>query len=125
MASARPVSITVSPADIHLSNVRDRQALLVQAVMANGLTFDVTEKAAIAVENAALVKQDGQTFHPVADGTTKLTERSKCVHTYTFALWHLLNCAVHTDTRFSAQPNGIVALTLKQKKRRVLLVPTI
>jgi hypothetical protein len=69
----KPVSITVSPADIALSNVRDRQSLMVQAVMANGLTFDVTEQAQLAIENGAFVKADGQTFHPVADGTTKVT----------------------------------------------------
>lgn len=71
--AVKPVSITVSPADIALSNVRDRQSLMVQAVMANGLTFDVTEQAQLAIENGAFVKADGQTFHPVADGTTKVT----------------------------------------------------
>lgn len=69
----KPVSITVSPADIALSNVRDVQSLMVQAVMANGLTFDVTEKAQMTIENGAFVKAEGQTFHPVADGTTKVT----------------------------------------------------
>ena len=69
----KPTSITVSPSDIHLSNVRDRQSILVQAVMPNGLTFDVTEKAAMAIENGAFAKLDGHTFHPVADGTTKVT----------------------------------------------------
>lgn len=69
----KPVSITVSPADIALSNVRDRQSLMVQAVMANGLTFDVTDKAEFAIENDAFVKLDGRTFHPLADGTTKIT----------------------------------------------------
>ncbi len=69
----KPVSITVSPADIGLTNVRDRQSLMVQAVMANGLTFDVTEQAQMTIENSEFVKADGQTFHPVADGTTKVT----------------------------------------------------
>lgn len=72
-AADKPASITVSPADIHLSNVRDRQAILVQAVMASGLTFDVTDKATLAIENDAFVKQTGNLFTPVADGDTKLS----------------------------------------------------
>jgi hypothetical protein len=71
--AAKPVSITVSPADIQLSNVRDRQSMVVQAVMANGLTYDVTEKATLKIDNAELLRADGATFYPVADGTTKLT----------------------------------------------------
>lgn len=70
--AAKPVSITVSPADIQLSNVRDRQSMVVQAVMANGLTYDVTEKATLKIENAELLRADGATFYPVADGATKL-----------------------------------------------------
>lgn len=69
----QPVSINVEPADVSLTNVRDRQSVLVQAVMPNGLTFDVTEKATWKIENPAFVKQDGNTFLPVADGTTKVT----------------------------------------------------
>lgn len=68
----KPVAISVSPTDISLTNVRDRQSLMVQAVMANGLTFDVTEQAQMAIQDAAFVKADGQTFHPVADGTTTI-----------------------------------------------------
>lgn len=71
--AAKPTSISVSPTDIHLSHSRDRQTLLVQAVMANGLTYDITDKVKMAVDNAALVKQDGTTFTPQADGTTKVT----------------------------------------------------
>ena len=69
----KPVSITVNPPDISLSNVKDRQSMLVQAVMPNGLTYDVTDKAQFAIENGAFVKMDAHTFHPVADGTTKIT----------------------------------------------------
>ena len=66
-------SISVTPADIHLSAVRDRQGMIVQAVMPNGLTFDVTDQATLTVENAAFVRRDGAAFYPVADGTTKIT----------------------------------------------------
>ena len=47
--------------------------MLVQAVMPNGLTYDVTDKAQFAIENAAFVKMDAHTFRPVADGATKIT----------------------------------------------------
>ena len=69
---AQPVSITVSPADVNLSNVRDRQSILVQAVMANGLTFDVTDKAQMTVENEGLIKLEAHAAFPVADGSTKI-----------------------------------------------------
>ncbi len=68
-----PASISVAPADIHLSAARDRQAMIVQAVLPNGLTLDVTDQATLAVENEAVVRRDGMTFYPVADGATKVT----------------------------------------------------
>ena len=67
-----PASLTVAPADIHLSAIRDRQSLIVQAVLPNGLTVDVTDQAQIKIENEALIRRDGNTFHPVADGSTKV-----------------------------------------------------
>jgi hypothetical protein len=67
-----PASIVVAPADIHLSAIRDRQSLIVQAVLPNGLTLDVTDQAQIKVENEALIRREGNTFHPVADGSTKV-----------------------------------------------------
>ncbi|MEZ6061764.1 MAG: DUF1549 domain-containing protein [Planctomycetaceae bacterium] len=68
----QPSSIIVSPADIRLSSQRDRQSLIVQAVVPSGLTYDVTEQAQITVENPDLLKREGQTFYPLADGATKL-----------------------------------------------------
>ena len=68
-----PASISVAPLDIHLSAVRDRQGMIVQAVMANGLTSDVTDQATLTVENEAFVRRDGATFYPVGDGATKIT----------------------------------------------------
>jgi len=67
-----PASLIVAPADIHLSALRDRQSLLVQAVLPNGLTQDVTEKVEFKIENEAFIRRDSATFYPVADGTTKL-----------------------------------------------------
>jgi len=67
-----PASISVAPTDIHLSAARDRQQIIVQAVMPNGLTADVTDQVTWTLENEALVRRDGATFYPVADGSTKL-----------------------------------------------------
>ena len=67
-----PASLTVAPADIHLSALRDRQSLIVQAVLPNGLTQDVTDKVEVKVENEALIRREGSTFYPVADGATKV-----------------------------------------------------
>jgi hypothetical protein len=67
-----PASITVSPADIHLSALRDRQLIVVQAVLPNGLTLDVTDQATMTLDNESLVRRDGTTFFPVNDGTTVL-----------------------------------------------------
>ncbi|MCA9061045.1 MAG: Ig-like domain-containing protein, partial [Planctomycetaceae bacterium] len=69
----QPASLIVAPADIHLSAVRDRQSLIVQAVLPNGLTVDVTDKVTMAIENESLLRREGNTMYPVADGTTKLT----------------------------------------------------
>ena len=70
---AVPASISVAPMDIQLSAVRDRQGMIVQAVMPNGLTFDVTDQATLTIENEAFIRRDNATFYPVADGATKVT----------------------------------------------------
>jgi hypothetical protein len=68
-----PASVSVAPGDVHLSAARDRQSLIVQAVMPNGLTMDVTDQVTVAIENEGLVRRDGMTLYPVADGSTKVT----------------------------------------------------
>ena len=68
-----PALISVAPMDIHLSAVRDRQGMIIQAVMPNGLTFDVTDQATLTIENEAFLRRDGSTFYPVTDGVTKVT----------------------------------------------------
>jgi hypothetical protein len=69
---AELVELRVSPPQINLSGAQDRQAVLVQAIYSDGITRDVAEKATFAVANAALVKQDAQTFRAAADGQTEL-----------------------------------------------------
>ncbi|HSG69789.1 MAG TPA: DUF1549 domain-containing protein [Planctomycetaceae bacterium] len=69
----KPAELRVFPQNVDLSSGRDRQSILVQAVYPNGLTKDVTESATFAFANAALVKQEGNTIYPVADGETELS----------------------------------------------------
>jgi hypothetical protein len=71
---AAPVltDLTISPPDVHLVTKRDRQSLVVQAVYADGVTRDVTDKAKFALENKSVARLNGVTLHPLADGTTEL-----------------------------------------------------
>src|SRR3954470_17027857 len=65
--------IEAFPPDIHLATAQDRQSVVVQATFANGLTRDVTKEATLTVANPALVRREGTTFYPAADGATTLT----------------------------------------------------
>lgn len=65
--------LEVFPPEIHLTTARDRQLVVVQATFADGLTRDVTKESTITPANPALVRRDGDTFWPVADGTTQVT----------------------------------------------------
>ncbi len=74
-ASAQQAALTkfeTFPPDIKLSTARDRQSVVVQATFADGITRDVTKEAVMTPANPALVRRDGATFHPVADGETSL-----------------------------------------------------
>lgn len=51
-----PIAVRVFPGDIHLTTVRDRQSLIVQAEYANGLTQDVTADAKYSLADAALAR---------------------------------------------------------------------
>ncbi len=72
VANATPVKLDVFPADIQLSNVRDRQSIVAQLVYSNGITVDVTDQIQTTVAASDLIQQEGQTFAPVADGETSL-----------------------------------------------------
>jgi hypothetical protein len=61
------------PGEINLTTARDRQSIVVQATYADGITRDVTKEAAMTLANPGLVRRDGSTFHPVADGATTLS----------------------------------------------------
>ncbi len=71
--AASVTSISVSPPDIHLSSARDHQSIIVQAVLASGLTRDVTTECRITTEDESLVRLEGQTFFAAKDGDTTVT----------------------------------------------------
>ena len=65
-------SLEVFPPDVNLETKLDRQTYIVQAWFADGLSRDVTAEAKVAFANPALVKRDGNTIHPLADGATEM-----------------------------------------------------
>ena len=64
--------VNVFPSDVNLKTRHDRQALVVQATYADGVTRDVTAQASYALGNKALVKFEQFAFSPVADGQTEV-----------------------------------------------------
>jgi len=73
VAADAPTSLDVYPADVHLNTLRDRQSFVVQVTYPNGLTQDVTADAKVTLSNTSIVKLDGHTLHPAADGEGQLT----------------------------------------------------
>ena len=71
-AEATLAQLRVFPTEMHLGTVRDRQSIVVQAVYSDGITRDVASESAITIGNPALVRREGMTFHPVADGQTEV-----------------------------------------------------
>ncbi len=64
----QPASVQVYPEAIALTTSRDRQSLLVQAVMPDGTTQDVTDQAQFTLPADGLVRQEGATLYPTKDG---------------------------------------------------------
>ena len=68
-----PASNAVYPPDVNLSNVRDRQLIVVQATYPDGLTRDVTAVAKITPADAeARATRRERPSGPSADGKTEL-----------------------------------------------------
>jgi hypothetical protein len=65
--------LIVQPASIELTTSRDRQTIIAQRVLANGITEDVSEKLNIKIANPALAKVEGRKIVPIADGETTIT----------------------------------------------------
>lgn len=73
MAQEVPVeSLRVFPAAVNLLTNKDRQLVVVQAVYADGITRDVSAQATWTLANPALIRRDGNTLWPAADGATEL-----------------------------------------------------
>jgi hypothetical protein len=66
------VELRVFPADINLKTRQDRQALVVQAAFADGVTRDVTEQASYSIGNKSLVRFERFVATPIADGNTEI-----------------------------------------------------
>lgn len=60
------------PPNVHLSTAQDRQSMVVQLVEESGITRDLTATAAFTVADPSLVRIDGATLTPLADGDTEL-----------------------------------------------------
>jgi hypothetical protein len=73
-AAAEPAALKleVFPPDVQLTTSRDRQAFIVVATRPDGVTQDVTATAKATLANPALVRIDGHTLFPAADGATTL-----------------------------------------------------
>ena len=63
-----PSKLEVFPAEVRLSTSRDRQLMVVQATAADGITRDVTSEATFTPSEPTLLRRDGNTFWPAADG---------------------------------------------------------
>ena len=72
-SAATLTTLEVFPAEINLTTARDRQSIVVQATYSDGITRDVTAQAAITPGDAKLVRRDGATFYPIADGSSTLS----------------------------------------------------
>lgn len=71
-APAAPAQLNVYPADAKLTTSRDRQSFIVQAVLPNGLTQDVTAEATFNLADPSLAKFENATLYPLVDGATQL-----------------------------------------------------
>jgi hypothetical protein len=71
-AGAPLAAVQVFPPDVKLFTSRARQAVVVQAQYADGITRDVTAQAKAALTNPACARLEGNILSPLADGATDL-----------------------------------------------------
>ena len=71
-ADAQTAAIRVYPADVHLTTIRDRQLVIVQAVQPDGVTRDVTKEAKLTL-SGNVARLEGSTLYGAADGEAELT----------------------------------------------------
>ena len=65
-------SLRIYPQQVTLTTAKARQLVIVQAVYTDGITRDVSGEATWTLANPALVRRDGNTLWPAADGQTEL-----------------------------------------------------
>lgn len=71
--AAKPGSVLEAfPQEIHLDSAKARQGLVVQVTEADGVTRDVTQRAAYKLANSKLARLEHATLFPMADGRTEL-----------------------------------------------------
>src|SRR5262249_24152099 len=76
IASAQEAAVEAPrglPPNVTLLTSKERQLVVVQAVYGDGITRDVSGQANWTLANPALVRRDGNTLWPAADGETQLT----------------------------------------------------
>ncbi len=71
-AESRLEKLLVYPESISLTTRGDRQLVVVQAVFSDGITRDVAKDAKYSLSQPGIVRQEGQTLYPAADGQTEL-----------------------------------------------------
>ncbi len=69
------VRIDLYPPNIHLNTAKDRQSFVVVATRADDVTLDVTDKVEVKLANPQLVRIEGNTLYPAADGSTDMEVR--------------------------------------------------
>ncbi len=65
--------IEVYPPDVQLHTRGDKQQFVVMATRPDGVTLEVTAQAKVTLADPKLVKLEGQTLRPAADGQTAMT----------------------------------------------------
>ncbi len=71
-ASNSIVKVELYPGEITLKTNADRQRLVVVVTRDDGVTMDVTEQASLKITNPSVVRLQGTTLFPTADGETRL-----------------------------------------------------
>jgi hypothetical protein len=72
-ASAPLQALAVYPPDVQLATSRSRQAFVVQATFADGITRDVTADARVTFSKPDLVQRAGNVLTPAGDGSGQMT----------------------------------------------------
>ncbi|MDG2015343.1 MAG: hypothetical protein P8J33_17685, partial [Pirellulaceae bacterium] len=70
---AQATALKVYPEAVNITHARDQQTLVVQAILPNGTTVDVTDQVSWKLENENAARLENQRLLPVADGVTELT----------------------------------------------------